>query len=132
MFYKVVLYSVVQQCESVVSIHISSPSCTSLPPGPSHLPRLSQSTELPVLYCSFPLATYFAHGIVYMSVLLSHFIPASPSSHCPCPQVCSLRLHIYSCPTNRFISSIFSRFHIYALIDNICLFLTYFTLYDRI
>ena len=46
---------------------------------------------------------------------------------------CSLCLCLYCCPANRFIHSIFHRFHIYALIYDICifLFLTYFTLYNR-
>ena len=39
---------------------------------------------------------------------------------------------LYPCPENRFISTIFSRFHTYMLIYDICfLFLTYFSLYDR-
>ena len=42
-----------------------------------------------------------------------------------CPQVCSLFLHLCSCPASRFISTSFSRFHIYALIYDIC-----FSLYD--
>ena len=33
---------------------------------------------------------------------LSHFVPAYPSPS-PCPQVHSLRLHLYSCPAPRFI-----------------------------
>ena len=44
-----------------------------------------------------------------------------PSS---CPQVCSLRLCLYSCSANRIISTIdFSRFHIYVLTYNTCFFL---------
>ena len=38
--------------------------------------RSSQSS--PVLYRGFPLAVYFTHGHVYMSVLLFQFIPPSP------------------------------------------------------
>ena len=45
----------------------------------------------------FPLAIYFTFGSVYMSMPLSHFVPAYPSPS-PCPQVRSLRLHLYSCP----------------------------------
>ena len=50
-----------------------------------------------------------------------------------CPQVCSLRLHLYSCPANRFISTVFldSMFMGYYMIF-VFLFLTYFTLYDRL
>ena len=52
----------------------------SSPKPPSHLSRLSQSAELPVLYNSFPLAIYFTHDSVYMLMLLSQFAPPSPSA----------------------------------------------------
>ena len=35
-------------------------------------------TDLPVLRSCFPLAIHFTFGSVYMSMLLSHFVPASP------------------------------------------------------
>ena len=45
------LVSGVQHCESVISIHMSPPSWTSLSPStPSHPSRLSQSTSLSSLY----------------------------------------------------------------------------------
>ena len=53
-----------------------------------------------------------------MSMLLSHYVPASPSP--PCPQVRLQCLHLYSCPTTRFIDIHFSRFHIYALAYGSC------------
>ena len=64
-----------------------------------------------------------------MSVLLSHFIPASAFPLCP--QVRSLRLRLYSCSATRFIStvfldSIYVRWHTVFVF----LFLTYFTLTD--
>ena len=76
----------------------------SLPPSPSHPSRWSQSIELISLCYSncFPLAIYFTLGSIYMSVPLSHFVPASPSRQRP--QACSLRLHLYSCPAARFAS----------------------------
>ena len=49
-----------------------------------------------------PLAIYFTFGSVYMSMPLSHFVPAYPSPS-PYPQVHSLvGLHIYSCLDPRF------------------------------
>ena len=52
-------------------------------PIPPTIPRISVTTEcsaeLPRLYSSFPLASCFTHGSVYMSVLLSQFVPFSPS-----------------------------------------------------
>ena len=51
----------------------------------------------------FPLAIYFTFGSVYMSMPLSHFVPASPSPS-PCPQVHSLHLRLYSCPAKKIVS----------------------------
>ena len=48
-------------------------------PTPSHPFRWSQSTrfELPELYSKFPLTVYFTSGNVFVSVLLSQFVPPS-------------------------------------------------------
>ena len=56
-----------------------------LPPTPSHPSRLSQRTwfELPTSYSKFPLAICFTYGNVYVSMLLSQFIPLSPSPTVP-------------------------------------------------
>ena len=57
------------------------------------------------------------------SLLYSQFTPPSPSPMCP--QVCSLHLHLYSCPANRFIQTIFldsTYMHHYMIFDS--LFLT--------
>ena len=76
--------------------------------------------DLPVLCGCFPLAIYFTFGSVYMSMPLSHFIPAYPSPS-PCPQVHFLRLCLYSCPAPRFFRTFFFfRFHIYVLAYSIC------------
>ena len=96
-----------------------SPSWTSLPPPPIPLIQVitEHQAELPVLYSRFPLASYITHGSVYMSILISQFIPSPllPMSTClfststslflPCKQV-----HLYH----------FSRFHIYTLTYDIC------------
>ena len=76
---------------------------------------------------SWPWRSDWTAARVYVSVLLSQLIPPSPS---PC--VHSLCLSLYSCPTHRFICTIF--------LDSICmcwytfifLLLTYFTLCDRL
>ena len=47
--------------------------------------------DLPVLCGRFPLAIYFTFGSVYMSMTLSHFIPASPSPTPMPPSQCSYR-----------------------------------------
>ena len=61
--------------------------------------------DLPGLCSCFPLAIYFMFGSVYMSMPLSHYIPAYPS-HSPCPQVHYLRLRLYTCPAPRFFRTI--------------------------
>ena len=49
-----------------------------------------------------PTSYLFTFGSVYMSMPLSHFVPAYPFPS-PCPQVHSLHLRLYSCPALRFI-----------------------------
>ena len=91
------------------------PSWTSLPPQPFTLPS-QVITELFVLCSWFPLAIYFANGSIYMSTPISQFISPSPSLLCP--HVCSLYLQLYPCKQVHQYN--FSRFHVYALIYNIC------------
>ena len=127
------LYNKVNQPYAQICPHI--PSLLSFPPT-FPIPPLQVVTkhraDLPVLCGCFPLAIYFTFGSLYMSVPLSHFVPAYPSSS-PRPQVHSLCLQLYSCPATKFISTFFFfRFHIYALAYGICFSLTYFTLYDRL
>ena len=115
------LPSVVQWSESAISIHISPYPLPleppSHPPYPTLLGRHKHWVDLPVLWSSFPLAIHFKSGSVYMSILLSHFVPASPSP--PCPQVHSLCPHRYSCPA--LGSSVrFFRFHTCMLAYSIC------------
>ena len=96
------------------------PSLWSLPSDTSfHPSRKPQcQTRLPVLYSNFPPAIYFTHDGVYISKLLSP--PSHPLLPLLCSQVYFLHLHLHSFPENRFIITIFYRFHIYALIYNIC------------
>ena len=101
------LYNKVNQLYADVYAHIST--LLHLPPTlliPPLYVVAKHRADLPVPCSCFPLAIYFTFGSVYKSVPLSHFIPAYPSP-CPCPQVHSLRLCIYSCPAPRFIKTIF-------------------------
>ena len=66
-----------QQHESAVSV-IHSPSWASLPPTPPQA-ITERQPESSVLHGSFPLASCFTHGRVYVSMLLSQFVPPSPS-----------------------------------------------------
>ena len=83
--------------------------CSSCPPHPlppGHSARWSQSTKLEfVLYSNFLLAIYFTHDDVYMSMLPLNFFHALIPP--PCPQVCSLCLHLHFFPASRLISTIF-------------------------
>ena len=129
------LYNKVNQLYVYIYLHI--PSLLRLPPT-QPIPPLQEVTkhrdDLPVLCSCFPLAIYFTFGSVYISMVLSHFVPAYPSPS-PCPQVHFPRLCLYSCLAPRFIRTIFFlfRFHTYVLhMVFVFLFLTYFTLYDRL
>ena len=84
LFFTAVLVSTTQH-ESAISIHISPPFWASLP-SPLPIQVITERwAELRVLCSSFPLASSFIHGS-YMSMLLSQFIPPSPSPT-PCPRV---------------------------------------------
>ena len=75
--YNIVLVSDVQFNESSKYICISPLSWTYLPSLTSHPSRSSQLAEFPVLYNRSPLVICFTHGSVYMSILISQFIPPS-------------------------------------------------------
>ena len=67
------------------------------PPSPLPIPPLQvikeHQTRLPVLYSNFSPAIYFTHDNVYMSMLLSPFVPVSPS-----PAVFTTLFFIYESP----------------------------------
>ena len=108
------------------------------PPHPTPLCRQTALSWAPVLHSSFPLAIPFTHGIhimvyishsVYISVLIPQFIPPLPT---PGPHVHSLHLQLFLL-CKRVHLYHFSRFYTHALLYDICLlFLTCFTLYDRL
>ena len=102
--YSVVLVSAIYQHESAVRLYMSSPSWTSLPPrttllGYHRVPDLSflPHTE------NYHWLSNFIYGNIYVSMVLSQFVPFSPS-HSESKSLC-LYLHCY--PANRFISTIF-------------------------
>ena len=77
------LYNKVNQPYAYIYPHI--PSLLRLPPTlhtPPHWVVTKHRADLPVLCGCFPLAICFTFGSVYMSVLLSHFVPAYPSPSC--------------------------------------------------
>ena len=110
------LYSKVHQPYAYIYPHI--PAILSLPPT-LPIPPLQVVTkhraDLPVLCCCFPLAIYFTFGSIYMSVLLSHFVPASPSptvSSNPFSMSTSLFLPCHQVHQHHFI--LFFRFQVYG------------------
>ena len=115
------LYNKVNQIDIYIYTHISSLLHLPLTP-PSHASRWTGSTKLISLcYVAVSHQLSILHlVVVYMSMPLSHFVPAYPSPSL-CPQDHSLRLHLYSCPAPSFFRTIFGfGFHIYMLAYGIC------------
>ena len=95
-------------------------SLLGLPPSPAIPPLQLVSLhwfELPVL-CNVPLALCFTEGSTYVLMLHSQFIPPSPSP--------TVSTNLFSMSASLFLpcpyahQSHFPRFHVYALIYNIC------------
>ena len=129
------LYNKVNQLYVYIYPHIPSLLC--LPPTLPFPPlqvETKHRADLPVLCYCFPLAICFTFGRVYMYLPVSHFIAAYPSPS-PCPQSV-LYVCVFICVLLLGSSEPFCFF-----LDSICmcqhmvfvfLFLTYFTLYDRL
>ena len=129
------LYNKVNQ-HTCTYIPISPPSCVSLPPSVSHTSRWSQSTELTSLcYTAVSHQLSILHLVVYICPchsLTSSQLTPFPSS---CPQVHSLCLCLYSCPAPRCFRTVFFFLDSIYMCQHtvfVFLFLTYFTLYDRL
>ena len=128
------LYNKVNQLYVYIYPHI--PSLLHLPPSLPIQPLQVVTKHRPdrLMRCSrFALAVYFTFGSVYMSMPLSHFIQAYPSPSL-CPQVHSLHLCLYFCPAPKFIRTFFFLDSTYMCQHTVFvfLFLSYFTLYDRL
>ena len=135
---QLLLYNKVNQLYIYIYPHISF--LLRLPPTlpiPSLQVVTKHRADLLVLCGCFPLAIYFTFGSVYMSTPLSHFVPAYPS---PLPPPRVLKSILYVCifipvlPLGSsetfffFLDSIYMCQHMVFVF----LFLTYFTLYDRL
>ena len=126
----VLFVSALQQCESFVNMHIFPPLDTPSDPPPSHASRLSQGIGLSSL-CYATTSHYFTHGNVYVSMVLSQFIPSSRSFPPLCPKSVLYFASVFL-PCKQVHQYHFSRFHMYALIYDICFSLSDFTLYNRL
>ena len=95
MLWNVVVVSAMWQCESAICIPRSPPSPASHPHTNSHPTPLGHHrapSQTACLHSSCPLAFYFTQGRVYMSVLLSQFVPPS---FCPCVHSFILYICVY-------------------------------------
>ena len=108
------LYNKVNQLYVYIYLHI--PILLSLP-STLHIPSLQVLTkhqvDLLVLCSNFPLVIHFTFGSVYMSMLLCHFIPASPYHPVPSsPFSMSVSLFLLCHQVHQYC---FLKFHIYLL-----------------
>ena len=105
-----------------------------LPPSsPPHPSGLSQSTnfECPASCIELALVICFTYGNIHVSVLFSQVFPSRllPRS----PKVCSLHLCLFCCLAYGVIITVFLNFiYIFWYTILVFLFLTYFTLYNRL
>ena len=110
---------ITQQCDSATSVCVSPATWNSLLPHAMLLSRSSQGPRFEPLSCStFSLAS-FSH----MAMCVSPCYPLSsprPLLPAPCPQACPLRLHLYSCPANRFKIFLVHPCISYCTIQNTC------------
>ena len=107
-------------CTCIPSLPSSRPPHPT-PLGQRRAPGHRRAHIAPCAICSFPPAISFPCDSVSVSVLLPQFTLLSPPHH-TCPHVHSLCLHLYSCPAGMVHLDHFSRFHIYALIYDICFY----------
>ena len=91
--------------------HVPPKPPSHLPPHPTLYIVTEPQFEVPESYSKFPLTICFTYGSVYVSMLLSPFVPLPPPRLCPQVRFLCLRLHC--CPADRLISTI--------LLDSICM-----------
>ena len=92
-----VLVSAMHQHESAIGLYVSPP-CEPpphLPLYPTPLVVTEYQVELPVLNSNFPSPFSFTYGNMYISMLLSQFIPPSPA-----PAVC---ISLFSASESQFL-----------------------------
>ena len=123
MLYNIMLVSAIHRHESVI-VHVrplplGEGGASSLTSHPIHPSRLSQSSgsELPVLWSTFPLVICFTRGNGYVSMVLSQFIPPSPSRtvYTSLLPMSAALLLPYMCVHQNHLA----RFHTYVLIYDI-------------
>ena len=102
-------------CISHRYTHVPSP--LNVPPLSNLIPPFyvvtEHQAEIPVLYNNFPLAIYFTYGNVFISILLSQFVPPAPALPVSTNLFCTLESLFLSCKL--FHQYHFSRVHTYVL-----------------
>ena len=115
MFYHVVSF----WCTAMWIRHLYTyvPSLWNLPPTLplNPLGHHRAPSWAPCAVSSFPLALCFTHDSVCMSVLLSEFIPPSPSPHCVHMSVLYVCVSLFL-PCKSVHQYLFSRFHRYTCV----------------
>ena len=111
-----------------VCVCVCVPFFLSLPPSSLHPTSLGHHRALSLAPCVIrQLPTSY---LFYIWSPNSSHPPLFPT---PRPHVCSPCLHLYFCPANRFISSIFlNSIYMHSYMIFAFLFLTYFTLNDQL
>ena len=112
---------------TAISLHIS-PSFWNLPPPPTHPTPLGCHralgwAELPLLYNNLPLDLCVTYGNAYVSTRLSQLIPPSPSP-AAFTSLFSMSVSFFIPALQKGSSVPFSRVYIYALIYDICVYLS--------
>ena len=98
-------------------------------PHSAHLGRHRAPSCVPCAIQQFSLAI-ISRTVVCMSVLLPQSVP--PSTSRPVSTSLFSCLHLYSCPANRFISTVFlDSLYMQQYMIFVSFFLTYFTLCNR-
>ena len=113
-------------------IHISPPSCTSLPSSLSHPSRWSQSTEL--IYMCYAAASHQVVHIwqrIYVSATLS-LHPSYPFPRCVLKSILYVYVFIPALPLGSSVLFFQVPYVCVSIRYLFFLFLTYFTLYDRL
>ena len=106
-------------------VYTCSPSWTRLsPPSPYHPSGSSQCTspKHPVSYIEPGLAIRFIYDIIHVSVAFSQTSHPRPLPQSP--KDCSIHLCLFCCLAYRVIVNHLSKFHIYALVYCIGVFLS--------
>ena len=135
MLYNIVLVPAVQQHESAIGIHIFPSSWASSHPTP-HPSPLGHHKALSWVSCAIQLlpTCYFTQGSEYMSMLLSQFVPLSPSltvSISLFSMFVSLPTLQISSSVSIFLDSIYM--HIYFHMSTLTfLFLVHFTVWQAL